>query len=128
MSTTVTKYLERYSTKVVVSWTSDGSGAASEAIRRVVGDIRRVTFVPGSGGTQPTNSYDVTLTDEHGIDVLAGQGANLSNTTATHVSPGVPLKDGTTTHVAPVFIDGTLTLAVANAGNAKTGTVTIYMS
>lgn len=69
----------------------------------------------------------MTLTDESGVDVLAGQGANLGNAVASNVCPGVPLKDGTTTGVASQQVFGSLTLAVANAGNGKAGTVVLYL-
>ena len=60
-----------------------------------------------------------------GVDVLAGQGANLSDANASAVSPGVPLKDGTTTSVTPCVVADPLILNVA-AGNAKSGKVIIY--
>lgn len=113
--------------RVDIAWTSAADGSATVATEPVRGHIRRVTFVPGTAGSQPTNAYDLTLTDEHSVDVLGGQGANLSNAANSHVAPGVPLKDGTTTHVAAPFVEGVLTLNVTNGGNAKTGTVILYL-
>lgn len=109
-------------------WVSDGSGNAVVASGLPVsGEIQRVVFIPSSGGTAPTALYDVTLTDSDGVDVLAGQGANLAASGNTHVCPGVPLKDGTTTSVVPVVVDSILTLNVTNAGAAKAGTVVVYV-
>lgn len=93
----------------------------------IVGEILRVTFVPDGGGTAPTNLYDVLLKDAHGIDVLGGQGANLSGTAASSVCPGVALKDGTTTSVVPVAVAGVLNLEVSNAGSGKGGQVILYV-
>lgn len=112
-----------------LAWVSDASGnvngtPTTAAIR---GTILKVEFKPDTGGTQPTNAYDVTLTDTAGVDVLAGQGANLSNSTATAVVPGVPFTDGTTTAVAPCVVAEALTLNVSNAGNAKGGQVILYV-
>jgi hypothetical protein len=110
-----------------VSWTSDGSGDASEVSpQSVSGQIERVVFVP-SATAAPTNLYDIVLTDEHGLDVLGGQGANLSNSASSHVCPGTPLKDGTTTSVRPMVVDGALTLTVSNAGASKAGEVILYV-
>lgn len=108
-------------------WVSDAGGAATLASGTPVsGTIERIVIVP-SASAAPTNLYDITLTDEDGIDVLAGQGANLSSSAASHVCPGVPLKDGTTTSAVPIVVDGTLTLNVTNAGDTKAGSVAVYV-
>ena len=130
MAGTVTiSYQEhRTITKTTLDWLSDASGDVSgTATKKLNGSLLRVVTIPDSGGTQPTDLYDAVLNDDNGIDVLGGQGANLSNTTTTDVIPGVPLKDGTTTTTAVVIIDDTLTLVVSNAGNAKGGTVILYI-
>ena len=114
--------------RVAIEWTSDASGNASVATGgKVRGILRRVVFAPGTGGDQPDNLYDAVLNDEHSIDVLAAQGANLSNAAASSVCPGVPLKDGTTTSVAPMVVDSVLTLVISNGGNTKSGTVYLYV-
>jgi hypothetical protein len=105
-------------------WTSDAAGAVSGIQSGDVdGELLGVVFKPGAAGVQPTNAYDITLLDADGFDVLAGLGADLSNATATRVSPLIG--NGVTTNQrAP--LSGSLQLVVANAGNAKSGTVTIY--
>jgi hypothetical protein len=80
-----------------------------------------VSFIPGAGGVQPTNLYDVTLLDDDGTDLLAGLGANLSNVTASAVAPML----GASTNV-PVVVVGSANLVVANAGAAKQGTIVLY--
>lgn len=113
--------------KHTFEWTSNASGNATiPSMLPVSGAIARVAFVPDSVAA-PTASYDVTLTDSDGIDVLAGQGANLSDTLASHVCPGVPLKDGTTIGALVVVVDSVLTLNVSNAGNTKSGKVVVYV-
>lgn len=127
---TVTDQKLRSCRRISLAWTSDASGDVNgTATDYISGMIARVVFVPGTGGSEPTNLYDVTLRaySSDGIDLLAGQGANLANNANTHVCPGVPLKDGTTTSVTPIFVDDTLELVVANAGNAKSGTVVLYI-
>lgn len=114
--------------KHTFDWVSAADGTATvPSTIAVSGAIARVVFDPGSPA--PTADYDVTLTDENGIDVLAGQGTNvtLSATVASHVCPGVPLKDGTTTGIVVPIVDGILTLNVTNAGNSKAGKVVVYV-
>lgn len=115
---------ERTVRQVRLAWTSDAAGAVSGTTVDAVGEIHRVTFVPGTGGSQPTDLYDATLLDEDGLDVLAGKGANLSNATKTQICPFIG--DGTVTD-KPVAVCGTLELQVAAAGNVKSGTVVLYL-
>lgn len=110
--------------KVTLAWTSDAAGAVSGTTVHLDGVIERVVFVPGTGGVQPTDLYDVTLEDAEGLDLLAGEGANLSNVNKTQVTPFIG--DGTTTN-KPVAAYGTAELKVAAAGNTKSGTVLLYL-
>ena len=124
--TLVASYSEtRTVKKVILDWLSDASGDCTGDSQSLSGQIHRVVFVPDSGGTQPTDLYDVVLNDVDGMDVLAGLGANLSNTTSTQVVPVVT--NGTAGNMAPMAVDGVLSLAVSNAGNAKGGKVILYM-
>lgn len=112
-----------------LAWVShtDGTVALPTDVA-IVGEILRVAFKPNAGGTAPTDLYDVTITDAQGIDVLAGQGANLSGTVASHVCPGVPFKDGTTTSTAPIAVAGILTVNISNSGSGKGGTIVLYVA
>lgn len=113
-------------TRYVISWTSDGSQAYAETIAiQSPGELIAVTFDPGTPA--PTANYDVVLTDSEGVDVLAGQGANLSDTVSTMVCPGIPVKDGTTTSVGPRPVYGNLSLAISNAGASKAGTIVLWV-
>lgn len=118
-------------TKWTFAWESDASGDADLNTQEaklgfVSGTIERVVFIP-DGTDAPTTLYDVKINDEDGLDVLGGQGADLSATVANQVQPGIPLTDGTTTSVAPVTVNNILDLVVSNAGNAKKGTVVLYL-
>jgi hypothetical protein len=105
--------------KYSLAWVSDASGAVSgnPATLRM-GSVIQIKYIPDGGGTAPTALYDVTLVDVHGIDFLAGGGANLSATASTLVRQTTPLfHDGTST----------LDLVVANAGVSKGGTVQLWI-
>ena len=106
-------------TKYSIDWTSDAAGAVSgNAFAVTAGTIFQVEYTPDAAGTQPTDLYDATLVYANGLDLLQGSGANLSNVTAYG-----PVMQ------ALYFHDGTRTvdLVIANAGNAKGGTVVIWV-
>ncbi len=81
---------------------------------RLKGRISRVSTNPG--GTAPTVNYDIQLKDEDGIDVMKGALTNRHNANSEMVIPDV----------AP-YIDSELSLDIVNAGDSKTGSITIYM-
>jgi hypothetical protein len=110
----------------VLAWISDASGNVDQLIGQMNGLIVGVSFVPDGGGTQPTDGYDVVINDVFGIDILSGQGANLSNVNKTSVCPLIPATDGTTTTAMLRPVADELTLLVTNAGNATGGKVIIY--
>lgn len=105
--------------QITLAWQSSAGGAVSGSpftLQRR--SIRQVKFVPASGGTQPSDQYDITLVDTSGVDVLFGAGANLSNATPamSRLSPA-PLVDA----------DDVVDLVVGNAGSAKAGTVVLWV-
>lgn len=118
----------RHVRKVVATWVSASDGTASNTIK-MVGRLVKAVTNPGSAA--PTDNYDVTLTDEDGIDVLAGCDDDLADrdtTTTEEVyflvkdhAAGTPLAQS----VAPV-VCGDITVAVANAGDTKNGTISLY--
>lgn len=109
--------------KYSVPWTSSAGGAVSgNGFAIQAGVFTSIGFTPGSGGTQPTDLYDVTLVLSDGSistgDLLSATGADRSNATSSIL-----------TFDPPMYQDGTRTLdvVVANAGNAKTGTVVVFV-
>lgn len=111
---------QTFDDRFTFTWVSDGSGGVSgdvTTIRLMVGEIVRVEIIPNGGATQPSDLYDLTLLDTHGVDILGGAGANLSNSAATMVvHPDIRIGS-----------DETFQLVIANAGNAKGGTVKIWV-
>lgn len=119
--------------KYSMAWTSDALGAVSgNAFTVTPGTIVAVTFTPDSGGTQPTDLYDVTFVcSTHNVNVFddgAGTsiGANLSNATATHKVPFIG--GGAVTYVRQWLHGGNYDLVVAAAGASKGGTVSLYVA
>lgn len=112
--------------KIIASWTSDASaGTVSQVIAECVGAIERVVTDPGTAA--PTDNYDITLLDENGIDVLMGLGMNRDTANTEQICPGITCTDGTNNAVIPIAVHGDLTLTIANAGNSKNGTITLYL-
>lgn len=116
---TVTEKTHTSVKQITWDWLSSAAGAADQATTNAFdGVLERAEFVPDAAATQPTDQYDVTVTDADGVDVLAGLGANLSNAgavTKTHAN-GLAAVAGSK-----------LTLNVTNAGNAKGGVVILYL-
>lgn len=123
-------------TKVSLAWTSSAGGAVSgNSLTLHPGTIVAVEFIPGSGGTQPTDAYDVDFLDAGGESMFsdgaatpASIGTDLSNTTSAHRVPFIYGSAGATYVRTWLHGGAGYQLTVANAGNAKTGTVNIYQS
>lgn len=121
MAGTVTTTEERIGRihKIKFAWTSSAGGAADAVTTYTyTGEILRAVQIPGTAGNQPTDQYDVLVNDSDSADALVGLGADLSNaanTSKTH-------KDG-----LGAVANTKLTLAVTNAGAAKSGQTIIYV-
>jgi len=120
MAGTVTETVENINNPPVdvisLAWVSDASGDVSgtNTAKKYSGTITRMKFIP-SGVSAPTANYDVTLLDDDGCDVMDAQGADRS-ATATECAVGFGEVMGSV-----------LQLVVANAGNAKEGTVIVHI-
>lgn len=105
--------------KITFAWTSDASGNVSGTLttKSYNGALERLVTVPAGGGSAPTNLYDITMLDQDSTDVLMAAGADRSSANTEQVqrtSLGVVANDK-------------LELRIANAGNAKSGTVYLYL-
>lgn len=105
--------------RLELDWTSDASGDVSSVTTNISGYLLRVTFIPDSGDTQPSDLYDVELQDSDDIDLLNGAGADLSQTTSTTLAPIIAGDS------LPVVM-GEIELIVSNSGAANGGTVVLY--
>lgn len=105
--------------KIKFVWVCDASGVVSGTLTANAynGAIERLVTVPAGGGSAPTDNYDITILDEDSTDVLLGAGVDRDTANTEQVartSLGVVAND-------------TLELRIANAGNAKGGTVYLYL-
>lgn len=118
--------------KYSVVWTSDTLGAVNgNTFAMKPGTIVTVEFIPGTGGSQPTDLYDVDLEDAENIPIFdngggTSVGANLSNTIGSHALPMHGLS--TFQLFRRWHHGGDVELLVTNAGNAKSGTVNIFVA
>ena len=103
---------------IVWSYLSAEGGTADCTDYAVHGNIRRVVTNPGAAA--PTDNWDATLKDADGIDVMATALANRDTADSEQIL------DSTNGNLN-IAVDGPLTLQILNAGNAKTGTVTLYV-
>lgn len=106
--------------KIKFAWTSnsaDGGKATKTTTNAYTGEIIRLVTVPGTAGDAPDPNYDVVLYDEDTTDVLMSAGLNRHTSNTEQVlasSLGCVANDK-------------LSLSIADAGNANTGTVYVYI-
>lgn len=92
----------------------------------VRGELLRVVFDPLTSA-RPTSAYTIYLYDEHGIDLLAGQGASLGTGTVTTIRPGIITTVTPITNIAPFAVSGLLSVTVTNMGaGTKSGKLITY--
>lgn len=106
--------------RISVAWTSDASGNADASIENLYGFLVKVITNPDNVDA-PTDNYDITLIDENGIDAADSK---LIDRDTANTEQVYPVASNAQT---PVFLCGTHTFTVANAGNAKRGVCVLYI-
>ena len=108
------------------TWTSDATGdvtsTTSTTISNQIAGKYVVMAATSPDTTAPTASYDITVTDANNVDIMGGVLANRSATSTEQATPYIGALYGN----RPVA--GALKLNVSNAGDAKSGTVILYLS
>lgn len=114
--------------KTTLTWASGTNNYASgDSSYYVRGTVQRVEIVPNLASF-PSNAYDVTLSDENGVDILAGLGADASSNTVSCFCPGLVCTDGgATTSMVPFVVNDIFSLLVTNCGNSRGGSVVLYL-
>ena len=112
--------------------TDDADGTASgTTVLPVNGELIKIVTDPGSAA--PSANWDVVLTDDNGLNPLAGiqnAAALLARHTTNTEQTYLQLLNADITPIgiaAFPLVTGLLTIAVANGGNSKTGTIAIYI-
>ncbi|MFH1346197.1 MAG: hypothetical protein ABIL01_34095 [Pseudomonadota bacterium] len=105
------------------SFLSNASGVITATLENIRGTIRRVSIKPDDDPLEPTDLFDMTLTDDMDVDVLTDSGANLTSGTTTTFAPKIA--DGHTSVSMTTF--GDLDLAVSNAGASKGMILRLYL-
>jgi len=102
---------------ITFAWTCDASGNVSgnPTAKTYNGEIVACVTVPAGGGNAPT-AYTLQIQDANGVDVLAQTGTARSTTNQETLKK--PLG---------AVADSALTLVIASAGNAKQGTVYLFI-
>jgi hypothetical protein len=107
--------------QITFAWTSAAGGQADATTTRLyTGRIEAIVFTPGTGPTQPSDAYDVLLLDGNSLDVLAGNGADVSNAAPVVKVPGTATAPG-------AVVGSALTLGITNGGDAKTGSIAVFI-
>jgi hypothetical protein len=116
--------------KVICSWTSAADGTTSGTTGKLVGTLIKATTNP-DGTAAPDDNYDVVLSDADGVDVLAiCQSSLLNRDTANSEERYFLVLDAAGTPLAkPVHpvVCGVLTVSVSNAGDSKSGVLTLFL-
>ena len=117
--------------EIIGTWTSDGSGDASAATKKISGWLIAGETDP-DGSSAPTDDYDITIKNAVALDMLAQSHDDLTDRdTANNEKVYFNLKsyDGTPVTIASYpIVNDILTIAVANAGSTKKGVVRIFWS
>ena len=101
----------------VYTWTSDGSGDATETTRIAYsGEVLTLVTIP-DGSAAPTDNSGVTVTDDNGVDVLHAAGLLRDTANTEYVQQSA----------LGVVATSTLTFVIADAGDSKEGTVIVTL-
>ena len=101
--------------KFVIVSATDGTATATTT-NAFSGEVLRFIVVPAAAAAQPDDQFDIAINDADGYDILAGQGANLSNAATTTVvaSMGCVANDK-------------LSLSASGIGDQNGATVYVYI-
>jgi hypothetical protein len=97
------------------TWVSTAGGAA-DLVTTLSYTGQIVALVTDPGTAAPTDNWDLTITDQDGVDVLNALGANRDTANTEQVVTGMG-----------VVVGQSLTLNVTNAGDSKEGVVYLYL-
>ena len=100
--------------KVVADCFSAADGSCSIGTSLLSGYFLREVVINPDGPDAPTAAWDLTITQEDGLDILGAQGANLSETATVSKSL---YRGGAVVERLPVY--GIVTINITNGGDGK---------
>jgi len=109
---------------LVVSWTtaSESTSITDFITRNINGLVLGVETLP-SDASAPTASYDITLTNQYGLDIMGGALANRSATATEYIQPYNATEGG----YVSMPVDGALTVAIlGNSVTDASGEIIVY--
>ena len=120
-----TQFLEKSKVALVVTFTctadaSDGSfpaTATSTDITNAIKGYYLYKLITNPGTTAPTANYDITITDEDGIDIMGGNAMNRHTSNSESTYPMI----GTQPFAQPII--GPITLNITNNSVNSAGIV-----
>ena len=96
------------------------SGTWPHPRRQKAGCIAKVNTNPGS--TAPTDNYDITLTDDDGVDLMGGELANRDTATSEVAVPKIDTVFG-----CNIATESFIMNITGQSVSAATGTVSVYI-
>lgn len=103
-------------TRVILNFASDGSGVALARIYSVYGVLTDIFIRPGTSGEQPTDNFDITVTDDAAFTLYTNTG--IDNATDTHVD----------SDTLDISVAGTIDVAFAGMGAANEAEVVLVFA
>jgi len=107
--------------------TTSGGLVDKQTDEIVVGRV--VGFIANPDGTDaPTDNYDVTITNEDGVDVLGGAGANLDTANSEMMAPMIGNLTSSFTAYGSPFVASKLQVNMSAGGDTKKSVLTLLVS
>lgn len=122
-----------------IEWTADENGSVEEQIDVLgieegcfVGEVLNIHVIPAPGDGQPSDNYSATLSDENGVDILAGSGESLPASRPVVFAPSVLAvakmdTSGAGAGISPLCVFSRLSLSIRGAGRRKQGAIVVYL-
>ena len=109
--------------RIICAWTANANSAVGTTAK-ISGQIIKVITDPIGG---PAANYDIVITDEESVDILAASSVDLLNRhTANTEVIYCNLDDGAVPIAAYPVVNDTLLVTVSNETNNKSGEIIIY--
>jgi len=106
---------------LTINWTSSSGGAFTDATTVKIDGVVIAVLTDPDATAAPTASYDITLKNSNGLDIMGGKLEDRSDTATEMEKPY-----NATSGYGSCPVDGPLTLAIASMGNSKAGVIKIY--